>query len=92
MLREIQLPEEIKIKLRRLYHQARHVVVSIVLFLHSKRHFCAYTLLGVILFYILSTVPVFGPLLASLALSMSLILGIYKQFLAEIKESFPLPA
>lgn len=92
MLSELELPEDIKTKLRRLYHRARHLVVSIVQFLYNKRHFCSYLLLGVILFYLLSTVPMVGPLLASLAISLSLLAGIYKQFEADIRDSLALPA
>ena len=87
-IRRLNLPEEIKQKLRDLWHKAKALVQTICEWLYNRRQFCQCVMLGVALAYLVNPLPVVGPILASLSVSLSVLYGIGKQFQADMDRHF----
>ncbi len=87
-IRRLNLPEATKQKLRDLWHKAKALVQTICEWLYNRRAFCHCLILGVALAYLLNPLPVVGPILASLSISLAVLYGIGKQFQADLNRHF----
>ncbi|MGB0713420.1 MAG: hypothetical protein ACPGUC_07650 [Gammaproteobacteria bacterium] len=87
-IRRLELPEEIKETLRTMWHQAKALVERLVEWLYHKRHLTATVALGVALAYLCHYVPIVGPLLADLAISSSVLVGLVRQMRADLDRFF----
>ena len=70
-IRRLNLPQETKKKLRELWHEAKALIQAIVEWLYKRKEFCASVMLGVAVAYLVHPLPVLGPILATLSVSLS---------------------
>ena len=84
-LKRLDLPAKTKAILKDLYAQSTSLVRRLVEFLYHNRIFSAYLLLGVCLYFALGPIPLVGALLASLGLSFSVLMGLFRQFEADMQ-------
>jgi len=87
-IRRLDLPEATKKKLRELWHKLKALVQIICAWLYNRRQFCQCVMLGVALAYLVNPLPVVGPVLASLSVSLAVLYGIGKQFQADMNRHF----
>ena len=87
-IRRLDLPEATKKKLRELWHKLKALVQIICAWLYNRRQFCQCVMLGVALAYLVNPLPVVGPILASLSVSLAVLYGIGKQFQADLNRNF----
>jgi uncharacterized membrane protein YkvA (DUF1232 family) len=87
-IRQLNLPKATKHKLRELWHKAKALVQKIVEWLYLRREFCTSLILGVALAYLVNPLPVVGPILASLSISLAVLYGIGRQFQADMNRHF----
>lgn len=84
-LKQLDLPQKTKAILKDLYAQSAGLVRKLVEFLYHNRIFSVYLLLGVCLYFALGPIPLVGALLATLGLSFSVLLGLFKQMDADFR-------
>lgn len=87
-IRQLNIPEATKQKLRDLWHKAKFLVQTVCQWLYNRRAFCHCLILGVVLAYLVNPLPIVGPILASLSISLSVLYGIGKQFQADLDRHF----
>jgi hypothetical protein len=87
-IRRLSLPEETKQKLQDLWHAARELCQSIVTWLHNRREFCTTIMLGIVAAYFVNSLPILGPILSTLTISLSVLYGIGRQFQADMDRHF----
>ena len=87
-IRRLDLPKETKEKLRNLWHQAKALVQSLVDWLYNRKEFCATVMLGVAVAYLVHPLPILGPILSTLSVSLSVLYGIGLQFKADLDRHF----
>ena len=87
-IRRLDLPREAKQGLRNLWHQARTLVQAIVNWLYQRRQFSSAVMLGVAVAYLLHPLPLVGPILATLSISLAVLYGIALQFRADLDKHF----
>jgi hypothetical protein len=87
-IRGLNLPEVTKQKLRELWSKCKALVQIICEWLYNRREFCTSVILGVALAYLVNPLPVVGPILASLSVSLAVLYGIGRQFQADMHRHF----
>jgi hypothetical protein len=87
-IRRLDLPKETKQRLRDLWHQAKALCQALVDWLYKRREFCTAVMLGVAVAYLVNPLPIVGPILSTLTISLSVLYGIGKQFQADMDRHF----
>jgi hypothetical protein len=87
-IRRLDLPDETKKKLRELWHQAKALVQTIVEWLYRRKEFCTTVMLGIAVAYLVHPLPIVGPVLSTLSVSLSVLYGIALQFKADLDRHF----
>ena len=84
-IQQLDLPAKTKAILRELYSQSARLIRRLVEFLYRNRIFSAFLVLGVCLYLALGPIPIVGALLATLGLSFSVLLGLFKQIESDFR-------
>jgi len=87
-IRRLDLPDETKQNLRDLWYQAKSLVQAIVDWLYRRRELCVSVMLGVAIAYLVYPLPILGPILSTLSVSLSVLYGIALQFKADLDRHF----
>ncbi len=88
-IRQLDLPEATKQKLRDLWQDAKALAQRVVEWLYLRRELCCSIMLGVVLAYLLHPFPILGSVLSTLSITLSVLYGIGLQFRADLARAFP---
>ena len=89
---KLRIPQDAKDALLRLYRRAKTLVESILAFIRKHRHLSESLLLGAIVAFLLTQLPVIGNFLALLALVTAGAVGLMRELKAQLAEVFAEPA
>ena len=88
----LRISEDAKQSLLALWKRARHLVENILAFIRKHRHLSESLLLGAIVAFLLTQLPVIGNFLALLALVTAGAVGLMRELKAQLAEVFAEPA
>jgi hypothetical protein len=91
-IRRLRIPRDAKEALLRLWHRCKALVEAILNFIRRHRHLSESLLLGAIVAFLLTQLPVIGNFLALLALVTSGAVGLMRELKVQLAEAFAEPA
>lgn len=87
-VRKLNIPKDAKDALLRLWTRSRALVESILNFIRRHRHLSEALLLGAIVAFLLSQLPVLGTFLGLVALVTAGSVGLMRELRAQLAETF----
>ncbi|MDD2601138.1 MAG: hypothetical protein PHO37_18255, partial [Kiritimatiellae bacterium] len=88
LLHSVREASQPRIPITQLISKAKFLVQTVCQWLYNRRAFCHCLILGVVLAYLVNPLPIVGPILTSLSISLSVLYGIGKQFQADLDRHF----